>query len=273
MSKEFVERRDGSFYVIGSRVPLVDLVREFQHGGSPEAIRSHYPTLNLEQVYGAITFYLGHKRDVENDIAERAPEEKPRLIDVDAASFETLPCCGIKSATHPGRQEKRCWLQANAEYGLRAKTLLAPDGQPSGYIEYLPGEFAWRGVEARGYMFIHCVWIYSRQHQRKGWGSIMVESCLDDARAAGMHGAAVMVRDGPWLADRRLFLANGFEPVDSVPPDYQLLVRKFDRRAVNAAFKKGWEQKIEQYSRGLTIIRSSQCPHIAKFAAEIAETA
>ena len=67
----------------------------------------------------------------------------------------------------------------------------------------------------------------SRQHQRKGWGGVMVEACLDDAKKAGMSGAAVMVRDGPWLADRRLFLANGFEPVDTAPPDYQLLVRKF----------------------------------------------
>ena len=95
----------------------------------------------------------------------------PRLIDVDAASFDAMPCCGIKSPTHPGRQQKRCWLEANARFGLRAKMLLAPDGQPSGYIEYLPGEFAWRGVEASGFMFIHCVWVFFRQHQRKGWGA------------------------------------------------------------------------------------------------------
>jgi GNAT superfamily N-acetyltransferase len=195
------------------------------------------------------------------------------LIDVDAANFDTLPCCGIKNPTHPGRQQKHCWLQANAKFGLRAKTLLAPDGQPSGYIEYLPGEFAWRGVDAGGYMFIHCVWIYSRQHQRKGWGSVMIEACLTDARKAGMRGAAVMVRDGPWMADRRLFLANGFEPVDTAPPDYQLLVRKFSDAAANPAFKKGWDERLAQYSQGLTIIRSNQCPHIAKFAAEIAETA
>lgn len=71
MSREFVERRDGSFYLIGSRVPLAHLVREFQRGELPEAIRSHYPTLSLEQVYGAITFYLGAKEEVEEDITER----------------------------------------------------------------------------------------------------------------------------------------------------------------------------------------------------------
>jgi len=195
------------------------------------------------------------------------------LIDVDAASFDTLPCCGIKSPAHPGRRQKRCWLEANARFGLRAKVLLAPDGQPGGYIEYLPGEFAWRGVDAAGFMFIHCVWVFRKQLQRKGCGSVMVEACMDDAKKAGMRGVAVMVRDGPWLAGRSLFLANGFEPVDTAPPDYQLLVRKLDRDAVNPAFKKDFDRKLGRYSRGLTIIRSSQCPHIAKFAADIARTA
>ena len=198
---------------------------------------------------------------------------KVRVIDVDARSFDALPCCGIKNPAHPGRQEKRCWLETNARFGLRAKTLLAPDGEPGGYIEYIPGEYAWRGVDARGYMFIHCVWIYSRKHQRKGWGGLLVEACLDDARKAGMSGVAVMVRDGPWLADRRLFLANGFERVDTAPPDCQLLVRKFNPSAPNPAFKGDWERKVAQHDTGLTIIRSSQCPHIAKFAADIAETA
>jgi len=198
---------------------------------------------------------------------------KPRLVNVDATTFDTLPCCGIKDRAHPGRHEKYCWLQANAEFGLHAKELLAPDGEPCGYIEYLPGEFAWRGVDARGYMFIHCVWISSKRHQRKGWGSVLVEACLEDAKKVGMSGAAVMVRDGPWLADRRLFLANGFEPVDTAPPDYQLLVKKFDRGAANPAFKKGWDQKLAKWDRGLILIRSSQCPHIAKFATEIAQAA
>ena len=101
----------------------------------------------------------------------------------------------------------------------------------------------------------------------------MVEACLDDARTAGMHGCVAMVRDGPWLTDRRLFLANGFEQSDTAPPDYQLLVRRFNGCTATPVFKKDWDKKLAQYNQGLTIIRSSQCPHIAKFAAEIAETA
>ena len=56
MDRDFVERRDESCYLVGSRVPLACIVREFQDGQSPEAIRSAFPTLTLEHVYGAITF-------------------------------------------------------------------------------------------------------------------------------------------------------------------------------------------------------------------------
>jgi len=71
----FIERRDDSFYLVGSRVPLASIVREFQDGQSPQAIRSAFPTLTLEQAYGAITFYLGHRGEVDQDLATRASEE------------------------------------------------------------------------------------------------------------------------------------------------------------------------------------------------------
>jgi uncharacterized protein (DUF433 family) len=75
VDQDFVEGRDESFYVAGSRVPLASIVREFQIGQSPEAIRSAFPTLTLQQVYGAITFYLGHQVEVDQDLATREREE------------------------------------------------------------------------------------------------------------------------------------------------------------------------------------------------------
>ena len=72
---QFVERRDEGFYLAGSRVPLASVVREFQDGQSPEAIRSAFPTLTLEQVYGAIAFYLGHKDEVDREVADRERAE------------------------------------------------------------------------------------------------------------------------------------------------------------------------------------------------------
>jgi uncharacterized protein (DUF433 family) len=76
MDREFVERRHGSFYLIGSRVPLAHVIYEYHNGETPETIQSDcYPTLSLDQVNGAIAFYLANKEEVENDIAERRREE------------------------------------------------------------------------------------------------------------------------------------------------------------------------------------------------------
>ena len=46
-------------------------MQDFQDGQSHEAIRSAIPTLTLEPVYGAITFYLGHRHEVDEDLAAR----------------------------------------------------------------------------------------------------------------------------------------------------------------------------------------------------------
>ncbi len=198
---------------------------------------------------------------------------KPQLIDISPAKFDEFPCCGIKSNTHPGRCAKKGWLEANFKFGLRARVLVDDDSGPCAYIEYLPGEYAWRGVNARGYMLIHCLWNHSKRSQGKGLGSAMVQACVEDAKQADMNGVVVLTRKGPWLADRRLYEANGFELADTAPPDYELLVRKLKRNAANPVFKGDWERKMARYNRGLTIIRSGQCPYVAKFSAEIAETA
>ena len=71
MGREYIERREGSFYLVGSRVPLARIVFEFRNGETPEAIQANFPTLSLEQVYGAISFYLGNRQEVEDDVAER----------------------------------------------------------------------------------------------------------------------------------------------------------------------------------------------------------
>jgi hypothetical protein len=60
-------------------VPLDFVVREYWNGEPAEAIRQHYPTLSLEQVHGALAFYLGHRVEVEAVIAERDRAEEKIL--------------------------------------------------------------------------------------------------------------------------------------------------------------------------------------------------
>ena len=77
MAQDYIEQRDGGFYIGGTRVPLDSIVHEFRDGVSAESIRQAFPTLTLEQVYGAIAFYLGHQAQVDTSIrdAERAWSE------------------------------------------------------------------------------------------------------------------------------------------------------------------------------------------------------
>ncbi|MEZ5403187.1 MAG: DUF433 domain-containing protein [Bryobacteraceae bacterium] len=76
MDKSYAERRETGFYLVGSRVPLDFVVREHWNGEPAEAIRQHYPTLSLEQVHGAIAFYLGHRAKVDAAIADRDRAEE-----------------------------------------------------------------------------------------------------------------------------------------------------------------------------------------------------
>jgi uncharacterized protein (DUF433 family) len=51
----------GVYRVAGTQVPLDSLVYAFDQGHSPETIQEQYPVLNLEQIYGAITYYLANQ--------------------------------------------------------------------------------------------------------------------------------------------------------------------------------------------------------------------
>ena len=61
MSKEYIEQRDGNYYVSGTRVSLDSLIHAFHRGESPETICQNFEILHLEEVYGAITYYLANQ--------------------------------------------------------------------------------------------------------------------------------------------------------------------------------------------------------------------
>ncbi len=199
--------------------------------------------------------------------------ESLRLVEVTLDDLDATPRCGIKNKEHEGYRRKTSWLKRAMKQGLRAKVLLTEKNIQCGYIEYTPGRYAWRGVEADGYMFIHCVWTFFKSLQGRGHGGRLIQGSVDDAKRAKMLGVAVIARDNSWLADSRIFLKNGFEVVDAAPPDYQLLVKRFKKSAPAPRFKGQWDKRLRKLGKGLTIIRADQCPHTAKFADEIAEMA
>lgn len=65
MRKAYVEKKNGGYWISGTRISLDSIVYSFKRGAAPETIKRSFPLLTLEEIYGALTFYLAHKRKIE----------------------------------------------------------------------------------------------------------------------------------------------------------------------------------------------------------------
>lgn len=68
---QYVTQESGVYRVAGTRVSLDSLVCRFLEGRSPECIQQSFPTLTLEQVYGALTYYLAHRAEIDAYLAQQ----------------------------------------------------------------------------------------------------------------------------------------------------------------------------------------------------------
>ena len=87
MHSEYIERRNGGYYVAGTRISLDSVVYAFNRGEPPERILEGYPLIgSLSRVYGAIAFYLDHKTDIDQHLEERAREFESSTIPLSEAN-------------------------------------------------------------------------------------------------------------------------------------------------------------------------------------------
>jgi GNAT superfamily N-acetyltransferase len=186
--------------------------------------------------------------------------EHVEIVAVDAANVDEYGFFCYKSKPKSaGYAQKLSWLRERLAEGMRIQIL--HEGKRSvGFIEYMPGESAWRAVDAAGYMLIHCIWVVGRA-KKKGYGTRLLETCIEDARQASAHGVAMVTTSRVWLADKKLLVKAGFEVVDQAPPAFELLVKRFDDAPL-PAFPQNWQERAARYGSGLTVVRSDQCPYI-----------
>ncbi len=148
------------------------------------------------------------------------------IITVDASNVDKhgFFCYKSKPKT-AGYRHKRQWLEERFAEGLRIK-IVREGNKSAGFIEYAPGEFAWRAVNAPNYLVVHCMWVVGRG-KGKGYGSRLLSETIADAQAMGKDGVAMVTSHRPWLAGSALFLKHGFEPAGEAPPSFELLVKRF----------------------------------------------
>ena len=158
-----------------------------------------------------------------------------------------------------GYRRKLAWLGRAFDDGLVIKMVY--EGKRSvGFIEYIPGESTWRVVDAPDHMVVHCLWVVGRAKKR-GYGTQLLQQCLDDARAKGKVGVAAVTSRGNWLAHEKVFLQNGFEKVDDAPPRFDLLARRFGE-GPHPSFPTDWEERQARYGPGVTVVYADQCPYM-----------
>lgn len=69
MARDYIEKRDSAYWVAGTRVSLDSAVYAFLRGAAPESIAQSFPVLSLEEVYGAIAFYLANQAEIDAVLA------------------------------------------------------------------------------------------------------------------------------------------------------------------------------------------------------------
>ncbi len=170
---------------------------------------------------------------------------------------------------NPTHSLKVDWINQRLTEGLRIK-LLYSEGRKKviGFIEYVPGEYAWRAVNATGFMFIHCLWIYPNANKNKGLGSILIRECIDDARRNNLNGVAVVASKSAFMANSSIFLKNGFTKIADDKGENELLaisIKLGPFPSIN-----NWREKLTTFT-GLHILYSKQCPWVARMVKEIGE--
>jgi ribosomal protein S18 acetylase RimI-like enzyme len=194
------------------------------------------------------------------------------LQDITENNITEYPPVCFLNPKNEGYQIKREWLQNRFAEGLKIKLLsVATEKKPVGFIEYVPGEYAWRAVDATGYLFIHCIWVSPNKYKEQGYGSLLVQECIKDAAKEDKYGVAVVTSDGPFMAGTGLFIKNVFTSVARAKPSFDLMVKPLKEGAPLPQFR-DCEKQLGSY-KGLHVIYANQCPWVARSINDLREIA
>jgi GNAT superfamily N-acetyltransferase len=141
-------------------------------------------------------------------------DDAPRFVTLDATSVdEHHLCCALGDPKHEaGVARKRAWLKERFAEGLVFRKL---DVRGKVFIEYAPGEVAWRPVVAPGWFVVHCLWVSGR-YAGQGYATALVDDALDHAARTGRHGLVIAsgATKRPFLSDPAWLTRHGFTAVD-----------------------------------------------------------
>jgi L-amino acid N-acyltransferase YncA len=182
------------------------------------------------------------------------------IIELNSENLSRYGCFCLKSKPgSEGYRNKNIWMKKRLAEGLKYLILSKDNKTSCGFIEYIPSEYAWRGMQAENYLVIHCLWTTS---SGLGYGSRLIQKSIEDAKAQNKYGVAVVTNSKEtWIVNKDIFIKNGFKLVGETLGSFELLVYKFGEYS-DPYFPDDWDSRARKLGNGLTILRSYQCPYV-----------
>ena len=179
-------------------------------------------------------------------------------------------CCAISNNNDIQVASKKAWLERMFDDGL---VFLKSTERGKCFIEYIPAEYAWNPIDAKGYMYIDCLWV-SGQYKGHGYSNLLLNECIKDSREKGKKGLAVLSskKKMGFLSDPKYMKYKGFETVDTANPYFELMYLPFDKNADKPRFKSVVKEHGDM-KKGFTLYYTSQCPFTAKYVPLLEEMA
>ncbi len=198
-----------------------------------------------------------------------------KIIDVSEENIDKYGLfCRKSYMKEECNKNKVKWLKERFKEGLKHKILYVKEKNREtsrGFIEYIPGEYNWRGIHAPNWMVIHCLWVTGIA-KNKGYGSKLVTDAIKDAEEAGMNGVVAMTADKQgWIPNPKIFKKLGFDKVDVLEPYFSLYAKKSEvvKGVSLPKFNPISSNKLKEYGDGITVLYSYQCPYVCNMLRDI----
>ena len=179
-------------------------------------------------------------------------------------------CCAISNNKDIQVSSKKSWLADRFDEGL---VFLKSTERGKCFIEYIPAEYAWVPIDARGYMYIDCLWV-SGSFKGHGYSSDLLNACIGDSKEKGRKGLCILAaaKKKPFLADSKFLKYKGFTVCDEADNGIQLWYLPFDQDADKPRFKE-CAKHPQTDEKGYVLYYTSQCPFNAKYVPVLEQTA
>ena len=171
-------------------------------------------------------------------------------------------CCAISNNKDIQVISKKNWLKERLDEGL---VFLKGNVRGKCFIEYIPAEYAWIPIEAKGYMYIDCLWV-SGQFKGHGYSNLLLDSCINVIKEKGKKGLVILSskKKMGYLSDPKYMKYKGFETADTADPYFELMYLPFDPNTDKPCFQ-NTVHVHENIPKGFVLYYTNQCPFTAKY--------